>query len=72
MEKNADEISTITTRLSVLDLDYDDDVFVPLNDVNFQDGTFIYVPKETFIEQPIHILNVFTDLENPYTCTHKI
>ncbi len=51
---------------------YDDDVFVPLNDVNFQDGTFIYVPKETFIEQPIHILNVFTDLENPYFVTPRV
>ena len=28
MDKNADEISTITTRFSVLDLDYDDDVYV--------------------------------------------
>ncbi|MBK98136.1 MAG: Fe-S cluster assembly protein SufD [Balneola sp.] len=51
---------------------YEDDVFVPLNDVNFQDGTFIYVPKQTFIEQPIHILNVFTDLENPYFVTPRV
>lgn len=51
---------------------YQDDVFVPLNDVNFQDGTFIYVPKETVIEQPIHILNVFTDQKKPHFVTPRV
>ena len=51
---------------------YEDDVFVPLNDVNFQDGTFIFVPKETVIEQPIHILNVFTHRNNPHFVTPRV
>ena len=63
-EKLRSHLGTITN--------YEEDVFVPLNDINFQDGTFIYVPKETFIEQPIHILNVFTDLENPHLVTPRV
>lgn len=51
---------------------YNDDVFVPLNDLSFTDGTFIYVPKEVEIEQPIHILNVFTDQEYAYYATPRV
>jgi Fe-S cluster assembly protein SufD len=51
---------------------YTDDVFVPLNDLSFNDGTFIYVPKEVEIEQPIHILNVFTNMEFAYFATPRV
>ena len=51
---------------------YTDDVFVPLNDLSFNDGTFIYVPKEVEIKQPIHILNVFTNMEFAYFATPRV
>ncbi|MEX0608267.1 MAG: Fe-S cluster assembly protein SufD [Balneolaceae bacterium] len=52
--------------------DEDQDVFVALNDVNFKDGAFIYIPKETKVETPIHILHVFTDSEKPYFTTPRV
>lgn len=51
---------------------YEDDVFATLNDAAFSDGTFIYVPKETVVEQPIHILNLFTDADKPFYATPRL
>ena len=51
---------------------YEDDVFAPFNDAVFSDGTFIYVPEETTVEAPIHILNVFTDAEKPFVATPRL
>ncbi|WP_428236917.1 Fe-S cluster assembly protein SufD [Gracilimonas sp.] len=52
--------------------DDDQDVFSALNDANFKDGAFIYVPKETKVEAPIHILNVFTDAEKAFYATPRV
>lgn len=52
--------------------DEDQDVFNALNDANFKDGVFIHVPKETKVEAPIHILNVFTDAEKPFYATPRV
>ncbi|MEX0721014.1 MAG: Fe-S cluster assembly protein SufD [Balneolaceae bacterium] len=52
--------------------DEDRDVFAAFNDANFRDGAFIYVPKETKVETPIHILNVFTDAEKPFFVTPRL
>lgn len=52
--------------------DEDQDVFAALNDANFKDGAFIYVPKETKVEAPIHILNVFTDAEKAFYATPRV
>lgn len=52
--------------------DEDQDVFAALNDANFKDGTFIHVPKETKVEAPIHILNVFTDAEKAFYATPRV
>ncbi|WP_421774646.1 Fe-S cluster assembly protein SufD [Gracilimonas sp.] len=52
--------------------DEDQDVFAALNDANFKDGSFIYVPKETKVEAPIHILNVFTDAEKAFYATPRV
>ena len=52
--------------------DDDQDVFAALNDANFSDGVFIHVPKETKVEVPIHILNVFTDSEKPFYATPRV
>lgn len=51
---------------------YEDDVFAPFNDAAFENGTFIYVPEETSVEAPIHILNVFTDAEKPFYATPRL
>ncbi len=52
--------------------DRDDDVFSALNDANFRNGAFIYVPKETKVEAPIHILSIFTDAEKPFYATPRV
>lgn len=52
--------------------DEDQDVFAALNDANFKNGAFIYVPKETKVEAPIHILNVFTDSDKPFFATPRV
>lgn len=52
--------------------DDDQDVFNALNDANFKDGVFIHVPKETKVEAPIHILNVFTDAQKPFYATPRV
>lgn len=52
--------------------DQDKDVFAALNDANFKDGAFIYVPKETKVESPIHILNVFTDAKKAFYATPRV
>ncbi|MEQ8525578.1 Fe-S cluster assembly protein SufD [Gracilimonas sp.] len=52
--------------------DEDQDVFAALNDANFKDGAFIYVPKETKVEAPIHILNVFTGADKAFYATPRV
>lgn len=51
---------------------YDDDVFAPFNDASFKDGAFIYVPSDTKVEAPIHILNVYTDADKPFYATPRL
>ena len=51
---------------------YDDDVFAPFNDAAFTDGAFIFVPEETVVRTPIHILNVFTDAEKAFYATPRL
>lgn len=51
---------------------YDDDAFAPLNDAAFEDAAFIYMPEETSVEAPIHILNVFTDAEKAFFATPRL
>ncbi len=51
---------------------YEEDVFVALNDANIDDGAFIYVPKDTVVEAPIHILNLFTDSAKAYYATPRL
>lgn len=46
--------------------DEDGDVFAAFNDAAFKDGAFIYIPKETKVESPIHILNITTDADKPF------
>lgn len=38
--------------------DYESDVFVALNTAFTQDGVFVYVPRNTVVEKPIHILHI--------------
>jgi Fe-S cluster assembly protein SufD len=51
---------------------YQNDVFVALNEANLDDGAFIYVPKNTKVEAPIHILNLFTDSAEAYFATPRL
>ena len=51
---------------------YEDDAFAPFNDAAFSDAAFIYLPKETSVEAPIHILNIFTDAEKAFYATPRL
>lgn len=51
---------------------YEDDAFAPLNDAAFSDAAFIYLPKETVVETPIHILNIFTDADKAFYATPRL
>lgn len=51
---------------------FEDDVFAPFNDAAFEDAAFIYLPEETSVEAPIHILNLFTDAEKAFYATPRL
>lgn len=51
---------------------YENDVFAAFNDAVFSDGTFIYLPKETVVDSPIHVLNIFTDADKPFYATPRL
>ncbi|MEX2639537.1 MAG: Fe-S cluster assembly protein SufD [Balneolales bacterium] len=51
---------------------YADDPFTPFNTANFRDGAFIYVPKETKVEQPIQLLFVTTGADEPFYTTPRV
>jgi len=51
---------------------YENDVFAPFNDAIFKDGAFIYVPEETVVKTPIHILNIFTDSEKAFYAAPRL
>jgi Fe-S cluster assembly protein SufD len=61
----------VKTHLGTI-TNYEDDAFTPLNDAAFCDAAFIYLPEETVVETPIHILNIFTDAENAYYATPRL
>ena len=51
---------------------YENDAFAPFNDAAFSDGAFIYLPEETAVEAPIHILNIFTDADKAFYATPRL
>lgn len=51
---------------------FEDDVFAPFNDAVFDDAAFIYLPEETSVDAPIHILNVFTDADKTFYATPRL
>ena len=52
--------------------EYDDDVFVSFNGAFASGGAFIYLPKETKVEAPIHLLHISTDAEKPFFTTPRM
>ncbi|MFQ5570943.1 MAG: Fe-S cluster assembly protein SufD [Rhodothermales bacterium] len=44
--------------------DYREEVFTALNTAFTQDGAFVYVPKNTAVEKPVHIINLVTTGED--------
>lgn len=51
----------IKKQLTKNQLDYDEDKFLALEASAFQSGLFIYIPKNTIIEDPIRIVNSLAD-----------
>jgi Fe-S cluster assembly protein SufD len=45
--------------------DFKDEAFTALNTAFMEDGGFIYIPKGTVVEEPIHLLYISTAGENP-------
>lgn len=51
---------------------YEEDIFEPFNTYNFKDGAFVYIPSETKIEAPIHLLFVQTSANETYYVTPRV
>ena len=54
----SDEHADLINRSFAQSADYERDVFVALNTAFTQDGVFVFVPKGTVVEKPIHVLHV--------------
>lgn len=51
---------------------YENDPFTHFNGIFFEDGGFIYLPKESKVNAPIQILNIYTDSEKPFFTTPRL
>lgn len=51
---------------------YADDPFTPFNSTNFRDGAFIYVPKETKVGNPVQLLFISTDADEPFYTVPRV
>jgi Fe-S cluster assembly protein SufD len=51
---------------------YKNDPFTLFNGTFFEDGGFIYLPRESKIDDPIQILNIYTDSEKPFFTTPRL
>jgi Fe-S cluster assembly protein SufD len=65
MELNHDLVELHLTK----HLDYENDFFSALNTAFVEDGGFVYVPKGTVIERPVHLIYVSTESPVPHV-TH--
>lgn len=46
--------------------EYEEDIFTYFNGAFFNDGSFMYIPEDTHVESPIHVLNFYTDAEQDF------
>jgi Fe-S cluster assembly protein SufD len=53
-------------------VNYENDVFVHFNGLNFEDGAFIHLEKEAKAEAPIQVLNLYTDSKQPFVTTPRL
>lgn len=67
-EKQFDEMETHLGEYAYPE----NDLFGTLNSAFFDDGVFIYVPKDTKIEKPVHILNFTNHLKNDTFSTSRV
>jgi Fe-S cluster assembly protein SufD len=67
-KKQADEIETHLGKYAYPD----EDLFLSLNSTAFNDGVFVYVPKDTKVEKPIHILNFTNELSSDTLTTSRV
>lgn len=51
---------------------YENDPFTLFNGTFFEDGGFIYLPEESKINNPIQILNIYTDSDKPFFTTPRL
>lgn len=51
--------------------EYENDVFTAFNGAFLEDGAFIYLPKETKIESPVQLLNIYTDADEHFFVTPR-
>lgn len=56
-EKHTDLVSKHLGKVA----NYENDVFVPFNTATFEEGAFIYIPKEMKPDVPVHLLYLSTD-----------
>lgn len=53
-------------------VNYENDPFTHFNGMFFEDGGFIYLPEGVNIEQPVQLLNLYTDADEEYFATPRV
>ncbi len=66
-----EEHDSVSEYLNKL-VNYDNDVFVHFNGLNFVDGAFIHLEKDAKAEAPIQVLNLYTDAKEPFISTPRL
>lgn len=56
VEKHADLLEKYFNKAN----NFEDDYFTSLNTASFEDGAFLFIPKEVKVEQPIHLVYITT------------
>jgi Fe-S cluster assembly protein SufD len=51
--------------------EYEEDIFTYFNGSFFNDGSFVYIPEETKVEAPVHVLNFYTKSDQDYFTTPR-
>lgn len=53
-------------------VNYENDPFTHFNGTFFEDGGFIYIPEGVEVQDPVQLLNLYTDAEEEYFATPRV
>ncbi|MEX0638909.1 MAG: Fe-S cluster assembly protein SufD [Balneolaceae bacterium] len=53
-------------------INYEKDPFTLLNNLSFEDGSFVYLPEDSAVESPIQLLQIYTDASEDYFTAPRV